>query len=445
MSFTLRPRDMSAHPKNVEDENGAGHATSNGGITDSVTYHFTAHDHKGRHIGNVSVNDGFGYDNEFKVKFAPKGATGAAAKGTDITHAITRSDQFDMDRNYNGNNADHAHEHGIAALTSYLGKPARKRDNFNIESTETPKKSLAESDDLADIKKQHTAAVTEIGNHRANHANWAARVGSSRPDVQRSNPYSDNLHGAIQKAKGLRVAYKKAGGNESDLSRDAAEDFKQEGNSLAEAAAKLISQQTELSEMGDKKGNGVLHHFRSEKDVAGMARQKELLNGHKKGFEEAMVRRNRALAKATDLMTPDRDRSTHLAMANQAHGEAQEHAKEHTKIMNAGRRYTHKPHASLYGEFESKMPKSTPRQEFDKSRDHRDHRAESNLGKIKRDHAAAVKRVEDHLASTETWRRHRPASAEQTAEHSKKLKLAKQEVAKHRAAFIDAGGKESDL
>jgi len=354
MSFTLRPRDMSAHPKNVEDENGAGHATSNGGITDSVTYHFTAHDHKGRHIGNVSVNDGFGYDNEFKVKFAPKGATGAAAKGTDITHAITRSDQFDMDRNYNGNNADHAHEHGIAALTSYLGKPARKRDNFNIESTETPKKSLAES------------------------------------------------------------------------------------------AAKLISQQTELSEMGDKKGNGVLHHFRSEKDVAGMARQKKL-NDHKKGFEEAMVRRNRALAKATDLMTPDKDRSTHLAMANQAHGEAQEHAKEHTKIMNAGRRYTHKPHASLYGEFESKMPKSTPRQEFDKSRDHRDHRAESNLGKIKRDHAAAVKRVEDHLASTETWRRHRPASAEQTAEHSKKLKLAKQEVAKHRAAFIDAGGKESDL
>lgn len=68
----------------------------------------------------------------------------------------------------------------------------------------------------------------------SNQSEMGDRAASS--SAQSQNPHSDRLHGAIQKAKGLRSDYKKAGGNESDLSKDQAEDFKQEGNPLAESS-----------------------------------------------------------------------------------------------------------------------------------------------------------------------------------------------------------------
>ena len=208
-----------------------------------------------------------------------------------------------------------------------------------------------------------------------------------------------------------------------------------EKKSLVESAAKLISQQSELSEMGDKKGNGVLHHFRSEKDVAGGNRQKKL-DDHKKDFEEAMDRRNKAMASAMHPMTPEKDRSTHLAVANQAHNQAQEHAKKHTQIMNVSLKDTHKPHVSLYGEFEGKMPKSTPRQEFDKFADRQRHSVLSSGSDKKYDHMKNSVELEGNPL-TEAKKKS-PGGMDHTVEFWKHMKA-------HTTAFNDGEHEEAQF
>lgn len=200
---------------------------------------------------------------------------------------------------------------------------------------------------LADVRKEHAAAAQGIIDRKQRFPN----------EKEQENRHDSAINTAFNNVKIHKAAYVAAGGDAKDL-----------------------EESTALSEMGDEKGGGVLHHFGSEKD-----RQKEL-DDHKKDFEEAIDRRNKAMASAMHPMTPEKDRSTHLAVANQAHSEAQEHAKKHTQIMSAGLRDTHKPHVSLYGEFESKMPKSTPRQEFDKFADRQRHSVPSSGSNKKYDH-----------------------------------------------------------